>query len=166
MVCGSFGKFLCYYPSHSNGVVKADQNLYMMLWVPRFWLLQLLFCFDPPPWRGKQYIWCCEKRRLHPVASRSNNPSFFGYWILWETDREYICQKITICFPVFVFLNQWFSWCFPCSTLNILRYPHQWHTGHRQLSLRKGINWAGLGVWLRVGKIFGWNEKCALIFNF
>ena len=79
------------------------------------------------------------KEKLHPVASTT--PSFFGYWILWENDREYICQNIATCFPMFVFLIQRFSWCFPCSTFNILRYPHQWHTGHRQLSLRKGINW-------------------------
>ena len=91
-----------------------------------FHVLQLLFCcFDPPPWRGN--IYDVVKTEPHPVASRSNKPQL---WIL-DIVRK-ICRRIT------VFLSKDFQCVnvFLSSALHLLRYPHQWYTWDRQLSLR------------------------------
>ena len=67
------------------------------------------------------------KQSLTPVASRSNKPQL---WIL-DIVRKF-CRRIT------VFLSKDFQCVnvFLSSALHLLRYPHQWYTWDRQLSLR------------------------------
>ena len=112
-------------------IIWYDISYMIILWKQKLFLkifhvLQLLFCcFDPPPWRGN--IYDVVKREPHPVASRSNKPQL---WIL-DIVRKF-CQRIT------VFLSKDFQCVnvFLSSALHLLRYPHQWYTWDRQLSLR------------------------------